>query len=127
MGRVISVKTKGDYAKTDRFLHNVIAFHYRRKLEHYGDLGVQALREATPRDTGRTAESWSYEIVEEGNRLAVYWRNNNVSNGIPIAILLQYGHGTRTGGFVEGIDYINPALRPIFEKMAQEAWKEVIG
>ena len=127
MPKVISVRTSGDFAKTDRFLHNAIAFHYRRKLDYYGRLGVDALRDATPRDTGKTAESWTYEIVNEDGRLALYWKNSNVNKGVNIAILLQYGHGTRTGGFVEGIDYINPTLHPLFDRMAQEAWKEVIG
>lgn len=127
MPKVISVKTKGDFSKTDGFLHRIIQGHYRHKLEHYGELGVQALKEATPRDTGMTAESWNYEIVEEEGRTALWWRNENVNNGVPIAILLQYGHGTRTGGFVEGIDYINPALKPVFDRMAKEVWKEVIG
>ena len=89
-------------------------------------MGVAALKAATPRDTGKTAESWTYEIVQEKNRLAVYWKNTNVVNGVNIAIILQYGHATRDGGFIEGVDYINPAIRPIFEQMAREAWKEVV-
>ena len=127
MSKVVSFHVKGDYKKTEGFLHRVIQRHYRNKLEHYGELGVQALREATPRDTGLTADSWTYEIAEEGDRLALYWRNENRQNGVLVAILLQYGHSTRTGGWVEGLDYINPALRPIFEKMAKDVWKEVIG
>ena len=127
MAKVVSVHTRGDFKKTDGFLHKIVQHHYRNKLEHYGELGVQALREATPRDTGRTAESWSYEIVEEKDRLALYWRNENRQNGVLVAILLQYGHATRTGGWVEGLDYINPALRPIFRQMANDVWKEVIG
>ncbi len=127
MPKVISVQTRGNFKKTDRFLSGLVQKHYRRKLDHYGYLGVQALREATPRDSGKTAESWEYEIVEEGERLAIYWKNSNINNGVNIAIILQYGHGTRTGGFVEGVDYINPALRPIFDRMANEVWKEVIG
>lgn len=127
MAKVISVRTRGDFKKTDHFLSGLVQKHYRRKLDHYGLLGVQALQVVTPRDTGKTAESWSYEIVEEDGRLAIYWKNTNVNDGVNIAVILQYGHGTRTGGFVEGIDYINPALRPIFTKMANEVWKEVIG
>jgi hypothetical protein len=127
MPKVLSVQTRGDFSKTEGILHRLIQRHYRNKLNHYGEMGVKALQEATPKDTGRTAESWSYEIVEEGNRLAVYWRNSNKESGAVIAILLQYGHGTRNGGFVQGIDYINPALRPVFDRMANEVWKEVIG
>lgn len=127
MPKVISFKTTGNLKKTDRFLSGIVQRHYRNKLNHYGELGVQALRAATPKDTGLTAESWSYVIMQEGDRLGLYWTNSNRNDGVLIAILLQYGHGTRTGGWVEGVDYINPALRPIFEKMANEMWKEVIG
>lgn len=126
MGRIVSFTQKGNFKKTDRFLSNLVSLHFSRKLRRYGELGVQALRNATPKDTGLTADSWSYEIVEEPGRTAMYWRNSNVVDGIPIAIILQYGHGTRNGGFVEGIDYINPTIKPIFEKMAKEAWKEVV-
>lgn len=127
MSRVISVTTRGDYKKTEGFLHRIVQKHYRNKLQHYGELGVQALSAATPRDTGKTAESWSYEISESDGRLAIWWKNSNRSNNVLVAILLQYGHGTRTGGYVEGIDYINPALKPIFQEMANEVWKEVVG
>ena len=127
MSRVISFKTTGNLKKTEGFLSRIVQHHYRAKLEHYGYLGVQALRAATPKDSGKTAESWSYEIVQEGDRLGLYWKNDNRNDGVLIAILLQYGHGTGTGGWVEGLDYINPALRPIFEQMSREIWKEVIG
>lgn len=128
MSKVISVHTSGDFKKVDGFLHRIVQRHYRSKLNHYGVLGVQALQAATPKDSGKTAESWTYEIVEEPNRLALYWKNENRSpGGALVAILLQYGHATRTGGWVEGLDYINPTLRPIFQKMANEVWKEVIG
>ena len=126
MGKIISVTQKGNFKKTDRFLSKLVGFHYKHKLKIYGEKGVQALREATPKDSGETAEAWSYEIVEEPGRTAVYWRNSHVVNGTNIAIILQYGHATRNGGFVEGTDYINPAIRPIFEEMAREAWKEVV-
>lgn len=127
MPKVISMTAKGDFKKTNGLLHRLVQRHYREKLNHYGEMGVQALQVATPKDSGRTAEGWRYEIVEEEGRTALWWCNDNVNKGVPIAILLQYGHGTRNGGFVEGIDYINPALKPIFERMAEEAWKEVIG
>ena len=127
MAKVISFKTSGNLKKTDRFLSGIIQRHYRRKLERFGAVGVKALQEATPKDTGLTAESWSYEIVEEGNRLGLYWRNSNRHDGALIAVLLQYGHGTGTGGWVEGLDYINPAIRPVFTQIANEVWKEVVG
>lgn len=126
MGRIISVTQKGNFKKTDRFLSGLIGLHYRRKLDHYGKRGVEALKRATPKDSGETAEAWSYEIVEQPGRTAIYWRNSHVVNGTNIAVILQYGHATRNGGFVEGIDYINPAIRPIFEDMAKEVWKEVV-
>ena len=127
MAKVISVTQKGDFQKTDKFLSNLVGKYYRRKLDHYGKMGVNALAAATPVDTGKTAASWSYEIVEEDGRLAIHWTNSNIQRGINIAVILQYGHATRNGGWVEGIDYVNPAMKPIFEKMAEEAWKEVIG
>lgn len=127
MAKVISFKTSGNLKKTEGFLSRIVQQHYRNKLNHYGVLGVQALQAATPKDTGLTAESWSYEIAQEGDRLGLYWTNSNRNDGVLIAILLQYGHGTGTGGWVEGLDYINPALHPVFMKMANEIWKEVVG
>ena len=126
MGRLIRVHNTGNFQKTDRFLSGLIGVHYMRKLKKYGEKGVAALREATPKDSGKTAESWSYEITQEPGRTAIYWKNSHVENGVNIAVILQYGHGTRTGGFVEGIDYITPAIRPIFKEMADEVWKEVV-
>ena len=126
MGKIISVTQKGNFKKTDRFLHGLIGHHYMHKLRQYGERGVAALQESTPKDSGETEKSWSYEIVQEPGRTAIYWRNSHVVNGTNIAIILQYGHATRSGGFVEGIDYINPAIKPIFEQMANEVWKEVV-
>ena len=126
MGRVISFRQTGNFQKTDRFLSGLIGAHYIRKLKKYGERGVAALREATPKDSGKTAECWSYEIEQSPGRTAIYWRNSHVEKGVNIAVILQFGHGTRTGGFVEGIDYITPAIRPVFEEMANEVWKEVV-
>ena len=126
MGKVISVTQKGNFKKTDRFLSKLVGLHFERKLKLYGEKGVDALKAATPRDTGKTAESWTYEIVQERGRLALYWKNTNINNGVNIALIIQHGHATRSGSFIEGIDYINPAIRPIFNEMAKEAWKEVV-
>lgn len=127
MGTVLKVTQRGNFQKTDKFLHKIVQFHYAKKLRHYGEKGVAALKAATPKDTGLTAESWSYEIVEEEGRTAIYWRNSNFVNGVPIALVIQYGHATRNGGFVEGVDYIPPTVRPIFNQMAKEVWKEVVS
>lgn len=122
---MISFRQKGDFSKLEKMLKNSFGRDYRRVLEQYGREGVAALAAATPKDSGKTASSWEYEITEKNGQLSVTWKNTNVNDGVNIAVILQYGHGTRNGGYVQGIDYINPALRPIFEKMADAAWKEV--
>lgn len=122
---MISFRQKGDFSKLEKMLKNSFGKNYRRVLEQYGREGVAALAAATPKDSGKTASSWEYEITEKNGQLSVTWKNTNVNDGVNIAVILQYGHGTRNGGYVQGIDYINPALRPIFEKMADAAWKEV--
>lgn len=94
-------------------------------LDKYGKRGVEALASATPRDTGLTAASWQYSITRESGKATLSFHNTNFQNGIPIAIILQYGHATRNGGWVQGIDYINPAIRPIFEELANQAWEEM--
>ena len=127
MPKTISVTQKGNFKKTNRFLHNIIEHHYTNRMRYYGELGVEELRRATPQDSGETAKSWSYEIVEEKGTTSIYWKNDHYNNGVNIAIILQYGHATRNGAWVEGTDYINPALKPIFDRMAQEAWKEVVS
>lgn len=127
MKPIVSFKQKGDFQKTEKFLHKLTERWNRHKLDKYGKMGVAALKSATPKDTGKTADSWSYEIVEEKGRTSIYWRNSNVvDEWANIAILIQYGHATRNGGFVVGRDYINPAIQPIFDQMADEIWKEVV-
>ena len=120
---------KGDFKKIEAFLANGLKFKpaLRAILNRYGQKGVDALREWTPKDTGKTADSWSYTIEEESNgTMKISWHNSNLGNDwAPIAILLQYGHATGNGGYVEGRDYINPAIDSIFHRMADEAWKEV--
>lgn len=128
MGWMVSVKQTGNFQKTDRFLHGLIGKHYRHKLEKYGEKGVEALRSATPKDSGETANAWSYEIVEEAGRTSIFWKNDHiVGEWCNIAIILEFGHATRNGGFVEGRHYIQPAIQPIFDQMAEEVWKEVVG
>lgn len=124
---MIVLKNKGDFSKTTNFLKRITKLDYKSILSKYGKMGVDALAKATPVDTGLTASSWSYEIVEANGGATIYWKNSNIVKGVPIAVILQYGHGTGTGGYVEGIDYINPALRSIFEGIADDAWKEVTG
>lgn len=125
---MVGFHQKGDFKKTEEMLKKALGKKYRSILEKYAQQGVSALSAATPKDTGYTAACWSYEIVEDSNGLSINWHNDHMEKGYAnIAILLQYGHGTRNGGYVQGRDYINPAIRPIFDKIANEAWKEVIG
>lgn len=124
---MITFKQKGDFSKTLRFLNQNRNVDYTNILKKFGEIGVSALASATPVDTGLTASSWGYEIVKEKNSYAIYWTNSNIKNGVNIAVILQYGHATRNGGFVQGRDYINPAIQPIFEFIASNAWKEVCG
>lgn len=128
MGKVISVKSKGNFKATFGFLKASIEKAKWEKLWKYGEMGVQALRNATPVDTGLTRDSWSYEVEVGENQTTITWTNSNVvDEWANVAILLQYGHATRGGGYVKGIDYINPALRPVFEKIADELWHDTVG
>ena len=122
---MISIKTKGDFKNSERFLNRAKNVDLRKLLEKYGNAGVEALRDATPYDTGLTANSWDYRIEIGQGTSSIFWTNSNVNKGVNIAIILQYGHGTRNGGYVQGRDYINPALAPIFNELASAAWKEV--
>ena len=122
---MISFKHRGNFNKLERFLNRVSGAAYLNVLSKYGEKGVEALRAATPIDSGKTAESWSYEIEHNSDRTTIVWKNSNVNENVNIAIILQYGHGTGTGGYVVGRDYINPAMRPIFDSIADEAWTEV--
>lgn len=124
----ISLKVEGNFSKTYKSLKNLSVFSTMKLmgiLEKYGEEGVKALQSTTPKDTGLTASSWSYDITVEKDLITLSWNNSNIKNGIPIAVLIQYGHGTGTGGYVTGVDYINPALHPIFKDISQSAWKEV--
>lgn len=124
---MISFVSKGDFSKTKRFLSNAKEFKARAILEKYGELGVKALAENTPKDTGLTAKSWSYKIEKGSHGYSIVWSNSNVNEGVPIAVILRYGHGTGTGGYVSGIDYISPAIRPLFYDFADSLWKELTG
>lgn len=119
------VKHKGDFRKTEKLLKKSLGKDYKNILEHYAQQGVHALANATPVESGETAASWDYEIIQNKSSLSIVWKNYNINKGVNIAIILQYGHATRNGGYVQGRDYINPALRPIFDKLAESAWKEV--
>lgn len=116
---------KGDFKKTEKFLKKSLGVNYREILDKYGKQGVAALSSATPVDTGQTASSWYYEIIQNQDGYSIVWKNSNVEKGVNIAVILQYGHATKNGGYVRGIDYINPALTPIFKELAEAAWKEV--
>ena len=122
---MISFKSKGDFSKIDSYFGRLKETIHLEDLDRYGQEGVAALAAATPFDTGRTANSWHYEIIHGEESVSISFYNSNIQNGVPIALILQYGHGTRNGGWVEGRDYINPAIQPIFDKIAEEAWKEV--
>lgn len=122
---MINITTKGSFDNTERYLKKLQNPNLLSILNKYGSLGVTALSNATPRDSGLTAGSWNYTITQRKGYYSIRWHNTNVRDGIPIAVLLQYGHGTRNGGYVQGRDYINPAIQPIFDQIAAEAWKEV--
>ena len=125
MSKVIIFRQKGDWKKTRKFLKRCSDLDLDDVLNLYGQEGVDALAKATPKDTGKTAASWSYEVTKGRESVVITWKNSNIVDGVPIAVILQYGHGTRNGGYVEGVDYINPAMRPIFERIAARAWGEV--
>ena len=122
---MISFRQKGDFSKVTRYLEKASKSARLSILDKYGKEGVAALSSATPIDSGKTASSWGYEIKNSRGSVSISFTNSNINNGVPIAIILQYGHGTGTGGWVEGRDYINPAIQPVFDRLANEAWREV--
>lgn len=122
---MISVRSKGDFKKTSSFLKFAKKMNPRQILDKYGQQGLVILEEATPKDTGLTARSWYYEITTEGDVYSLTFFNSNIQNGMRIAVILDVGHGTNNGGYVQGRNYIKPAIRPIFDQIAAEAWKEV--
>jgi hypothetical protein len=122
---MITFKQTGKFRHVEGFFKRVLNSNNRKILEKYGKEGVSVLESVTPIDSGLTAGSWGYDIHTSRNSLSLYWTNSNMVNGTPIVILLQYGHGLKQGGFVQGKDFINPAIRPIFDKIANELWREV--
>lgn len=122
---MITISSHGSFENTEKFLKRMSDKSIFDSLSRYGEEGVQALAEATPKDSGDTARSWVYEIERTSTSYAIIWSNTNVVDGVPIAVLIQVGHGTGTGGYVSGRDYINPALRPVFDRIAASVWKEV--
>ena len=116
---------RGDFAKTNSFFQRILEKVKLSSLDKWGRKGVEALSSATPVDTGLTASSWYYEIIRGNEGVSIQWRNSNVKNGVNIALIIQYGHAARNGVFIEGRDYINPALAPIFDEIEESAWKEV--
>jgi len=121
----IKFEHKGDFSKTEKFLKNAKNAEFYKHMEQYAQMGVEALREATPIDSGETANSWTYEIDVSKNSAEITWINTHTNKGENIAILIQYGHGTGTGGYVSGQDYINPAMKSVFDKIIEGIWKEV--
>lgn len=122
---MIGFRQKGDFSNTENYLKKLRQNHITNILKQYGEKGVAALASATPVDTGLTANSWYYKIEVKKTSASIIFCNSNIQNGVPIAIILQYGHGTNNGGWVEGRDYINPAIQPIFDELTKHAWKEV--
>ena len=126
MKPVLSISLKGNFNKVDRFFERIKEAVKHGTFDEYGRLGVKALSDATPVDTGKTSESWVYDIEFYKDSVSLVWSNTNINNGVNIAIILQYGHGLANGGYVRGRDYINPAMQPVFEKIAKDMWEEVI-
>lgn len=122
---MISFRQRGDFSSTTRFLERAKEVVHLGDLDRFGRQGVAALSSATPVDSGETAKSWHYKIANRNGRVSISFYNSNIQNGVPIAIILQYGHGTGNGGWVEGRDYINPAIQPIFDEITKTAWREV--
>ena len=128
MARGIRIKmsSKGDFSKSFKFLKAMKEKDWLKRIDQYAQEGVDALKAATPKDTGLTAESWNYEITNDGNRLYITWYNTNVKKGyFNVALMLQYGHATKSGAWIKGVDYINPALKPVFDKISNNMWEEV--
>lgn len=123
---LIHFNHKGSFKKTEQFFYRALRQNYLNVLNHYGQVGVEALKKATPSESGKTADSWDYGIQKDGHQITLYWTNSNENKGVNIAILLLYGHATQNGSYIEGIDFVTPALKPVFQEIAEKCWKEVI-
>lgn len=124
---MIYFESKGDFKKTNSFLEKMLEVVNLGVLDKYGRMGVEALKAYTPIDTGRLKDSWYYEIEHNKGSSSITWSNSDIEGGCNVAILIQYGHATKNGGYVQGFDFINPAMKPVFDKIADSAWKEVTG
>ena len=122
---MITISSSGDFRRTIKSLKRMSEADIFASLESYGEKGVSALSAATPQDSGKAATSWSYYVTRSKTSWSIVWTNSNIENGFPVVIGLQYGHGTGTGGWVQGQDFINPAIRPIFDQISQDVWKAV--
>jgi hypothetical protein len=122
---MITIKVSGSFAKTEQYLSKLKAAQFFNILEKYGSIGVSILGSATPVDSGLTAQSWTYEVKQRPGYFSIIWKNTNLVDGIPVAVMLQYGHGTGTGGYVKGRDYINPVIQPLFDRMMSDLEREV--
>lgn len=122
----VEFRQRGDFKKTEEFLKKSKQMSIDDILAQYGRRGVEALQLATPRDTGKTAESWGYEVEKNSTGMSLIFTNTNENHGVKIALLIQYGHGTGTGGWVEGRDFINPALQPVFDELAKSLWEKIV-
>jgi len=122
---MITVKHKGDFSNIERFFNRVLKRDYLNILSDYAKRGVEALRAATPVESGETANAWDYEIVSGDGMTTLYFTNDHFENGVNVAVLLIYGHGTRNGGYVEGVDFVTSALAPIFYELADSMWRDI--
>ena len=127
MTNIITIKSTGDFKLTMKFLKKLNSRAFYRKIEEYAKMGVDALASATPKDTGETADSWGYQIEMTSSSVTIYWTNTNMVGNTPLALLIDVGHGTKNGQWVEGEHYITPALRPVFDKISDDVWREVIS
>lgn len=125
MGKMITISTQGSFGKTETYFKRLKNAQILSVLNRYGQVGVNALSAATPVESGETSESWYYTVNSSGGVYTLSWHNRHVVDGVPIAIILQYGHGTGTGGYVAGRDYINPSIKPVFDQIKADVWKEV--
>ena len=122
---MIQARVHGDFKNTYAFLNRIIKLDFDASLKKYGEEGVEALKEVTPVRTGKTRDSWSYEIIKAPGKVSIFWTNSNIQDGSNIAVILDYGHATKNGGYVKGRHFISPAIQPVFDKIADSAWKEV--